>query len=77
MQNKEFQLFFEPQKQRNKVDNEGKERVIFCLNFCLWTPFTSNNYILLISHSFERFQRLQMRYLKVYKTCLKWKNKKE
>ncbi len=25
---------------------------------------------------FERFQRLQMRYLKIYKTCVKWKVKK-
>jgi hypothetical protein len=30
-QNTELQMFFEPQKQRNKVENVRRERVIFCL----------------------------------------------
>ncbi len=34
-QNRELQMFFEPQKQKNKVENAGRERVIFCLKFCL------------------------------------------
>jgi hypothetical protein len=33
VQNKELQFLFEPQKQWNKVENAGKERVIFCLKF--------------------------------------------
>jgi len=75
-QNIELQMFFEPQKQRNKVKNARKEREIFCLKFSLWTPFTFSNYILLFLIHFERFQRLKMRYLKIYKICLKWKVKK-
>jgi hypothetical protein len=34
-QNKELQVFFEPQKQRNKAENARRERVIFYLKFCL------------------------------------------
>jgi hypothetical protein len=29
--NEELQIFFEPQKQRNKAKNTRRERVIFCL----------------------------------------------
>jgi len=35
VENKELQMFFEPQKQRNKAKNAGRERMIFCLKFCL------------------------------------------
>jgi hypothetical protein len=35
MQNGELQMFFESQKQRNKIENVGRERVIFCFKFCL------------------------------------------
>jgi hypothetical protein len=34
-QNKKLQMSFEPQKQRNKAENAGRERMIFCLKFCL------------------------------------------
>jgi hypothetical protein len=30
-QNKELQMFFKPQKQKNKIENARKERMIFCL----------------------------------------------
>jgi len=48
VQNKELQMFFEPQKQKNKVENTRRESVIFCFR----APFISNNYILIIFHSF-------------------------
>ncbi len=35
VQNKKLQMFFEPQKQSNKVKNAGRERVIFCFKFYL------------------------------------------
>jgi hypothetical protein len=34
-QNEEQQMFFQPQKQRNKVENVRKKNVIFCFIFCL------------------------------------------
>jgi len=57
VQNKELQMLFEYQKQRNKAKNIGRETVTFCLKFCLYTPFTSSNYILFISHSFWKISK--------------------
>jgi hypothetical protein len=34
-QTKELQIFFEPQKQRNKAENAGRGKMIFCLKWCL------------------------------------------
>ncbi len=34
-QNRKLQMFFEPQKQRNKAKNARREKVIFCFKFCL------------------------------------------
>ncbi len=34
-QNRELQMFSEPQKQRNKTENVGRERMIFCFKICL------------------------------------------
>jgi hypothetical protein len=74
-QNRKLQISFEPKKQRNKAKNARKEEVTFCLKFCLYPPL----FLITISCSilihFEQFQRLHMRYLKIYKICLKCKLK--
>jgi hypothetical protein len=70
-QNRKLQMFFEPQKQGNKVENTRREKVIFCLKFCLYTPLIPTTISCSFLIHFERFQRLQMRYLKIYKTRLK------
>jgi hypothetical protein len=46
-------MFFEPQnkKKKKKKDKQNKEEWYFVSNF-VFRPFTSNNYILFISHSF-------------------------
>jgi len=33
VQNEKLQMFFEPQKQRNKTKNVRRKRVMFCFNF--------------------------------------------
>ncbi len=61
-QNRELQIFLEPQKQRNKVENAGKERdilsQILSLDPFLFPRTISCSFFI----HFEQFQRLQMRY---------------
>jgi hypothetical protein len=68
-------MFFELQKQRNKAENIGKEKVIFCL-MSLDPLYFYQLYLVFFIH-FEQFQRLQMHYPKFYKTCLSENLKKQ
>jgi hypothetical protein len=39
VQNRESQMFFEPQKQGNKAENVEREKMLFCLKFYLYLYF--------------------------------------
>jgi hypothetical protein len=76
-QTKEIQMFFEFEKQRNKAKKIHEEKKwYFVSNFVSRPPLFLTTISCSFFIHFERFQRLQMHYIKIYKTCSKWKVKK-
>jgi hypothetical protein len=68
-QNRELQMFLQPQKAKKKT--QELKVWYFVLNLVFRPPplLLATICCLFFTH-FEQFQRLQMRYLKIYKACL-------
>ncbi len=64
--------FWESQKTPKSQSRECEFHPHTSLDVGLWQTISCSFFII----HFEQFQRLQMHYLKIYKTCLKWKVKK-
>jgi hypothetical protein len=72
-QNKELQMFFKPQKQRNKAKKQEEKEWYFVSKLLLFSTTISCSFLI----HFERSQRLQICYLKIYNFFKNIKYKKQ